>query len=516
MKQRLSLSRQDSLHQLKKEYARDNGLSSLPTDQDFLQLIDDDSRFRSSFKIKPVRSASGIVVISVVTAPHSCPHGTCIYCPGGPTIGTPQSYLGQEPAVSQGIRNGYVAAKQVTERLTALASGGHSIEKAELIILGGTFLNYPRHYQEEFVKGCYDGLNGFESPSLEQAKSYNVNASVRSVGLTIETRPDFCKDEHVDQMLNYGATRVEIGVQALDERIYLRVNRGHTMKDVTEAFQISRDAGFKIAAHMMPGLPGSSPSKDLEDFRRLFGDEQFKPDMLKIYPTLVVPGTALERLYKLGKYSPYSLEDTVNLLVEVKRLVPPWVRIMRIQREISAEEITSGVKAGNLRELVLKAMSQRGYSCNCMRCKEIGLRSNTTNTGLIKSNLKLSRTSYPASNGTEYFLSFEEPKNSALVGFLRLRIPSNRAHRPEIKSARTSVIRELHVYGSALAFGDRDRNAWQHKGLGKALVAEAEKLAAEEFEATKMIVISAVGTRKYYSKLGYQLDGPYMSKALKR
>jgi elongator complex protein 3 len=215
------------------------------------------------------------------------------------------------------------------------------------------------------------------------------------------------------------------------------------MKDVTEAFQISRDAGFKIAAHMMPGLPGSSPSKDLEDFRRLFGDEQFKPDMLKIYPTLVVPGTALERLYKLGKYSPYSLEDTVNLLVEVKRLVPPWVRIMRIQREISAEEITSGVKAGNLRELVLKAMSQRGYSCNCMRCKEIGLRSNTTNTGLIKSNLKLSRTSYPASNGTEYFLSFEEPKNSALVGFLRLRIPSNRAHRPEInfRHPRASCIR---------------------------------------------------------------------------
>jgi len=501
----------ESFLELKKKICSELKLSKLPKNSQILSFLNEESkrRLKDILKVKPVRTASGIAVIGVMAKPYPCPHGTCIYCPGGVSWGTPQSYTGKEPATMRALQFNFDPYLQITSRIKQLTLLGHEVDKAEVIILGGTFLNTPLEYQYEFVKACYDALNGEISFSLEEAKRKNEKAKVRMVGLTIETKPDWCKERHVNLMLNYGVTRVEIGVQALDDEILKFVNRGHNLKDVVEAFRIAKDAGYKIVAHMMPGLPKSNPQKDFEFFEKLFYDERFKPDMIKIYPTLVIEKTGLHKLYLKGEYKPYPLDTMVDLIAKVKKMVPYWVRIMRIQREIPSHEIVDGVKKGNLRELALKKLAEEGLKCRCIRCREIGLnlKDNSIN------NVKLFREDYFASEGKEVFLSFEDEDRKYLIGFLRLRLPSYKAHREEVKDS--AIVRELHVFGDLVPIGDRREKAWQHKGFGKKLMKEAERIAKEEWGVKKLLVISAVGTREYYRKLGYELFGPYMAKDLK-
>lgn len=311
-------------------------LERIPKNHEILSTVsgNDYIKLQKVLLKKPVKTASGVAVIALMPKPYACPHGRCTYCPGGIEFNSPNSYTGNEPSTINAIENQYDPKKQITNKLDKLVAYGHDPSKMELVIVGGTFLFMPKDYQTNFIKSCYDALNGFDSATLEEAKQANEKAQIRNVGFTIETKPDYCKEEHVDMMLDYGVTRIEIGVQSLQESVYKIVNRGHTYSDVVESFQISKDAGYKIVAHMMPGLPTVSPEVDIADFKKLFLDDSLKPDMLKIYPSLVLQHTPMYQDYLQGKYTPYSDEDMIHVLMELKKNIPRWVRIMRVQREI--------------------------------------------------------------------------------------------------------------------------------------------------------------------------------------
>jgi len=483
-------------------------LERIPKNHEILSTVNgaDYAKLQKILLKKPVKTASGVAVIALMPKPYACPHGRCTYCPGGIEFNSPNSYTGNEPSTINAIESQYDPKKQIISKIDKLIAYGHDPTKMELVIVGGTFLFMPSEYQKNFIKSCYDALNGFDSKTLEQAQENNEKADIRNVGFTIETKPDYCKKEHVDLMLDYGVTRVEIGVQSLQESVYKIVNRGHTYSDVTESFQISKDAGYKIVAHMMPGLPTVTPEVDISDFKKLFSDDALKPDMLKIYPSLVLQHTPLYQEYTQGKYIPYSDEDMIRVLIELKKIIPRWVRIMRVQREISPQEIIAGPKSGNLRQIVLERLKKQGASCKCIRCREIGFSSES------QKETTLHREDYTSSGGQEVFLSHAD-SDDRIYGFLRLRKPSPLAHRKEVTD-NTSIVRELHVYGKSLKIGEREDGQIQHSGLGKSLMSEAEKIATEEFDSKKLLVISAVGTREYYRKLGYTLDGPYMAKKL--
>jgi len=437
-------------------------LERFPKNHEILATVsgNDFAKLQKVLLKKPVKTASGVAVIALMPKPYACPHGRCSYCPGGVEFNTPNSYTGKEPSTISAIENLYDPKKQILTKLDKLLAYGHDVSKLELVIVGGTFLFMPQDYQENFIKLCYDALNGFESTTLEEAKTSNEIVDYRNVGFTIETKPDYCKEEHVDSMLRFGITRVEIGVQSLQERVYEIVNRGHNYNDVVESFQISKDAGYKIVAHMMPGLPTMTPEADIADFKKLFEDSDLKPDMLKIYPSLVLENTPLYDDYKNQRYAPYSDHDMIRVLTEVKKRVPKWVRIMRIQREISSSEIIAGPKLGNLRQFVLKNLESEGFSCQCIRCREVGLSKKPSKKG----DLRLDREDYESSGGKEVFLSYVDSDNT-IYGFLRLRHPSEKAHRPEI-SQKTCIVRELHVFGKSLKLGERKEDEIQHSGLG--------------------------------------------------
>ena len=477
-------------------------LPRMPRNHELLAAAGASGRLREALRKKPVKTASGVAVVALMPMPYACPHGRCTYCPGGPELNVPNSYTGREPPSLSAAGSGFDPAAQIRARLGHLVAFGHDTSKTELVIVGGTFLFMPEAYRERFVRSCYDALSGTESATLEEAKRRNETAAVRNVGLTIETKPDYCRRGHVDAMLRYGATRVEIGVQSLRPEAYAAANRGHTYGDVTEAFQASRDAGYKVAAHMMPGLPGATPDGDIADFGRLFGDPDLRPDMLKVYPTLVVRGTPLHAEYEAGRYEPYTVGEAVRVVAEAKKRVPKWVRIMRVQREISREDVVTGPARGNLRQLALERMAREGASCRCIRCREAGPGAGA--------DVSLDRVDYEASGGTEVFLSFEDGEGR-IYGFLRLRRPGPLAHRPEAEGA--CLVRALHVYGRALPLGARDSAQTQHSGLGRRLVREAERVT-REMGARRLLVISAVGARQYYRGLGYSLYGPYMARAL--
>ncbi len=484
-------------------------LERIPRNYEILSLVNesDYDKLRRVLLKKPVKTASGVAVIALMPKPYACPHGRCTYCPGGIEFNTPNSYTGKEPSTLNAIGNEYDPKLQIRSKIDKLIVFGHDISKMEIVIVGGTFLFMPKDYQENFIKSCYDALNGTDSKDLQKAKSNNEHAAIRNVGFTIETKPDYCKREHVDLMLAYGITRIEIGVQSLQERVYKIVNRGHNYNDVIESFQISKDAGYKIVAHMMPGLPTMTPKEDIADFKKLFSDSELRPDMLKIYPSLVIENTPLYKEYKQGRYTPYQDKDMIRVLTEVKKNIPKWVRIMRVQREISPNEIIAGPKSGNLRQIVQQNLLKKGLTCKCIRCREAGLSRRAGGE-----NVKLDRIDYDSSDGKEVFLSYED-KNESIHGFVRLRKPSVNAHRNEIGED-TCIVREIHVYGRSLRLGERKEGEIQHSGLGKNLMQEAEKISSEEFDAKKILVISATGTREYYQKLGYLLYGPYMSKPL--
>jgi elongator complex protein 3 len=457
---------------------------------------------------KFARTISGVTPVAVMTLPLKCP-GQCIYCPT--FSATPQSYTPRSPAVLRARQCNYDAQEQVRLRLRILSEMGHPTDKIELIVMGGTFLAYPEEYQYRFIKDCFDALNGEESATLEEAKQLNERADHRCTGLCIETRPDWCGQEQIERMLDFGTTRVELGVQTLDDAVYRLVRRGHKVEDVIKATRLLREHAFKVHYHWMPGLPGSTPEKDLEMSRQLFSDARFRPDGLKIYPTMVVEGTELEKWYQDGRYQPYPDETMISLVADIKAIIPKYVRISRVLRDIPSSYIVGGLK-DSLRDIAKKRMEQLGTECKCIRCREYGHRAQN---GREIGEPHMTRTDYEASDGREIFLSFEDDKET-LFGLLRMRIqfePVARLVREN--DGNPALVRELHIYGPEVPLKQQNPAAVQHKGLGKALLTEAEKIAREEFQANQMVILSGVGAREYYrSEFGYRLQADYMVKKL--
>jgi len=451
---------------------------------------------------KRMRSLSGVSVITVLTKAYPCP-GNCIYCPS--EVDVPKSYLSNEPAVMRAILNKYDGYDQVKTRLDSLKLQGHPIDKVELIVIGGTFSYLPRDYQEEFIKRCFDALNGLDSRSLAEAKVKNEKAKSRCVGLTLETRPDYIDEEEVKWFRYLGATRVELGVQSLDDKILELNKRGHKIAETKRATQLLKDAGFKICYHLMPNLYGSNLEKDKKLFRKVFSNSDYRPDYIKIYPCMVTKNTPLFTLYKEGKYKSYTNEELIDVISDIKKNTPFWVRIMRTIRDIPATSIESGSITSNLRQVILERSVKEGWQCHCIRCREIG--SKASGSKLKVESIKLFKEEYQASEGKEIFLSYETT-NRKLYSLLRLRLTNNQFLQELIG---TAIIREVHTYGQEIEVGEEGRA--QHVGFGKKLIIEAEKIAQKE-GYNKIAVISGVGVRDYYRKLGYNLDGEYMVKKL--
>jgi elongator complex protein 3 len=464
---------------------------------------------------KATRTISGVTVIATMTKPYPCPQEEpCAYCPGGPKFNVPQSYTGFEPAAMRGSQNQYDPYLQVKSRIEQLTAIGHKVDKIELIIMGGTFPATPCAYQKWFIKRCLDAITNRTSKNLKEAKKNAESSSIHNVGITVETRPDWAKQKHVDQMLDMGVTRVELGVQNPNDKIYRLVGRKHTVNDAIEATRIMKDAGLKIVYHLMPGMPTSNKKKDLTMFKTVFNNPNFRPDMIKIYPCLVLKGTKAFDWHAAGEYDPYATEAAADLIVEIKKIVPPWVRIMRVQRDIPARLIVAGVKRSDLREVVRSRLDAQGLRCRCIRCREVGHRTATAGLKPDPEKVAIQTTTYEASEGKEIFISAEDCENDVLVGYLRLRIPSEKAHRPEIRAKRCSIVRELHVCGPLVPVGKHLNQAWQHKGYGALLLAKAEHLTFENYNLKKILVISALGTKQYYMRFGYKYDRVYVSKTL--
>jgi elongator complex protein 3 len=518
----------DQLVQAKKLVSKHHKLSSLPTNADIIISGNEEEQLlvRDFLRKKPVRTISGVAVIAAMTSPAPCPHGTCVPCPGGPasSFTSPQSYMGQEPSTMRAIQYEYDPYRITAARLEQLKQIGHDIGKAELIIMGGTYSARTLDYQEWYVKRCLEAMNDFFDTqwrenvhtigktfpylTLEDVQKANETAKVRNVGMTFETRPDWAKEDHVDVLLKLGATKVEIGVQSTYDFVLSRMNRGHTVADATEANRVLRDSALKVGFHMMPHLPGMDIEGDVRNFKKLFRDSRFKPDYLKIYPTLVTEGTALQRMWKDGEYEALTDENAVELLAQIKSFLPKWVRLQRIQRDIPAYQILAGTRKSNIRQLARSMLEEHGGSCQCIRCREVG--HNILNGKYPHpDNIKLVVEKYDCCDGVEHFISFEDIQSDILIGFLRLRFPHD-PYRPELHNS--ALVRELHVYGSMVPVGEHAKEyAWQHRGYGAELLAHAEEVA-KDAGFKKISVISGIGVREYYRKQGYILDGVYMSK----
>lgn len=511
------LTRQ-KINRIKNKICGKYSISRIPTNADVLQATTPKERqiLTPFLQKRPVRTVSGVAVVATMTEPHACPHGKCAYCPGGPDLPepVPQSYTGHEPATMRGIQHNFDPYKQVESRLNQLKTIGHSIQKVELIVMGGDWCSKPVEYQEGFVKGCLDAMNSSIGPDFESTKKTNETATVRNVGLTFETRPDLVTDENIDEMLRLGATRVEIGIQTLSNEILELVQRGHTIETSAAATKKLRDAGLKICYHMMPGLPKSTPQLDLDEFATLFEDPQFKPDMLKIYPTIVVKNTKLYEWWKNGEYTPYTNEQIISLVSDAVNNMPEYVRIQRMQRDIPLHQIEAGLSKGNLRELVHQRMKNLGMRNPTIRYREIGHFMMRTKQQIDSEKFQLTRRDYNAANGTEIFLSYENPEQDIIFGFLRLRFPSNQAHRPEINEKSCVIIRELRVYGPVVNIGEKNPDAWQHFGLGEKLLSAAEEIGRDEYGVDRIVVNSGIGVKEYYRKMGFLNLGPYLVKTL--
>jgi elongator complex protein 3 len=442
-------------------------------------------------KTRPIRSLSGIVNVSVLTKPYCCP-GRCLYCPT--EKGIPKSYVSGEPAVERAKKLNFDPYLQVKKRIETLELEGHLTDKVELRIVGGTWSYYPRKYQEWFVKKCFNACNERGETSLNQAQRINEKAEHRIVGLSIETRPDFIDSGEIKWLRKLGVTMVELGVQSIYDDVLKKNLRGHDVKETVSATQLLKDAGFKVLYQMMPNLLGSSPDRDLKMFKTLFSDSRFKPDMLKIYPCALMKEAPLYRWWQRKRYRPYTEKQLINLIRAIKKKIPYYVRIQRITRDIPSPSIITGpAKISNLRQMV-------AGNCQCIRCREVKENYN------LKEKLYLFRQDYSASGGQEIFLSFENKNRVKLYSLLRLRIVEAKPW--------SAIIRELHTYGQLqpLARGSASATSPQHRGLGKNLIKKAEKIAEKEFKIKKITVISGVGVRDYWRKLGYRLENTYMVK----
>ena len=534
------ISTRRDLEVKKRQLCRDLKLSRFMSNADILEYATDEEKelVSDTLKKKPTRTKSGVAIVAVMCHPHKCPHGRCLYCPESDIA--PPSYTGEEPAALRGRMFEYHPYVQCFNRLVQLKKIGHPIDKVELIIMGGTFPSRDLCYQEWFVSQCLKAMTDFglilennaefeinkslirdfekdvvktyppnDYVLIEDIQLVNENSKVRCVGMTFETRPDYCKKDHINRMLNFGGTRVELGVQTLSDELYTKVKRGHTIADVIESNQLLRDSAIKVAMHMMPGL-FVSQKEDLKMFKQLFSDENFKPDMLKIYPCLVTKGSELYDMWQEGTYSPYTDEEAVDLIFEIKKILPKWVRTMRIQRDIPSTLIEAGVQKSNLGELVYNKLDEQNINCQCIRCREIGHKK--TNENYTLDDFKLFSESYTACGGEETFISIEDKNEESIAGFLRFRLPSENIFRPEI-TEKTALIRELHVYGNMIQIGNKNPSIGQHTGFGERLLKEAENLAINN-NKDEIAIISGIGSRNYYRKFGYERKGPYMAKKL--
>jgi len=545
----------DKLAKYKLKLCKKFGKKNIPTDIEiFLQASAEDAKkIRKYVETKPTRTGSGVAVVATMTKPFDCPHGSCIYCPGGmkSSFGdVPKSYTGKEPSTMRGIRNDYDPYRIIFNRLEQYIVLGHNPEKVDQIIMGGTFCSTPEKYQKDYVYYSFKAYNDFsklffkkgkldiekfkeffELPGrvddkkrvdrikkkilkmkgknvkiLEKEQKLNENAAIRCIGLTIETRPDYGMRKHGLKLLEWGVTRIELGVQSVYDDVLEAVKRGHSAKDSIKSISELRDLGFKLNFHVMPGLPGKdgkriSRKKDIENIKEIFEDEDYKPDMLKIYPCMVMPGTKLQ---KNKKFSPLGTKEAVDIIVEGFKYVPEWCRVMRIQRDIPTYATAGGVDKTNLRQYVDKLAKEKGVKIKDIRAREV-------RRDKIKGKPKIVIKKYKANNGKEFFISVEA--DDKIMGFTRLRLVPRSLH-PAI-TQNSSVIRELHVYGTAASIGESGKKKIQHQGVGKSLMKKAEEIAKNNGK-DKMVVISGVGVRDYYRKLGYKKQGPYMVKKLSR
>ncbi|MFA5348831.1 MAG: tRNA uridine(34) 5-carboxymethylaminomethyl modification radical SAM/GNAT enzyme Elp3 [Candidatus Paceibacterota bacterium] len=450
-------------------------------------------------RVKEIRSLSGIVVVSVLTKPYPCP-GKCIFCPTQKNV--PKSYIKEEPAVSRAISLNYHPYKQVQSRIDVLEQNGHPTDKIELRIIGATWSYYPKNYQSWFIKQCFKAANDYggrksKVKTLEKLQKENEKAKHRIIGIMIETRPDYIDSEEIKRLRNYGITMVELGIQSIYDNVLSKNKRGHKVRDAIKATKLLKDAGFKICYQMMPNLLGSSPKKDIEMFKEIFSNADFQPDYLKIYPCALLKEAYLFRYYQRKEYEPYTLKQLLNVLKEIKKNIPYYCRIQRIIRDIPSSYILKGgAKISSIRQNLLKIQQQEGWRCRCIRCREIRSQS-------IREKPRLFKETYPASDGKEIFLSFENKDRTKLFSLLRLRISSNNK----------AIIREVHTYGQLTAIGDKGISA-QHKGLGRKLISFAEEIAKKDFNLKNISVISGVGVRDYYRRQGYSLKNTYMVKRL--
>ncbi|XP_029820742.1 elongator complex protein 3 [Manacus vitellinus] len=489
------------LNKLKTRTSAKYGLSAQPRLVEIIAAVPPQYRrvLVPKLKAKPIRTLS-------------FPFGR--YCPGGPDSDfeySTQSYTGYEPTSMRAIRARYDPYLQTRHRVEQLKQLGHSVDKVEFIVMGGTFMALPEEYRDYFIRNLHDALSGHTSNNVAEAVRYSERSLTKCVGITIETRPDYCLKRHLSDMLSYGCTRLEIGVQSVYEDVARDTNRGHTVKAVCESFHLAKDAGFKVVAHMMPDLPNMGLERDMDQFVEFFENPAFRPDGMKLYPTLVIRGTGLYELWKTGRYKSYPPSTLVDLVARILALVPPWTRVYRVQRDIPMPLVSSGVEHGNLRELALARMKDLGTQCRDVRTREVGIQE--IHHKVRPYQIELIRRDYVANGGWETFLSYEDPEQDILVGLLRLRKCSEESFRPELKGG-VSIVRELHVYGSVVPVSSRDPSKFQHQGFGMLLMEEAERIAKEEHGSWKIAVISGVGTRNYYRKIGYELEGPYMVKRL--
>lgn len=462
---------------------------------------------RERLLVKPTRTLSGVAPVAVMTSPAACPHGKCLPCPGGPNhiFHSPQSYTGEEPAALRARQNEYDPYRQVNARLSQFQMLGHHVDKAELIVMGGTMTAREPEYQTWFVSQCLKAMNEYSGTSstaseMDDIMQENERSSVRCIATTFETRPDWCREEHINRMLDLGVTKVELGFQHTEDDLLVKNKRGHTVADSVAANTFLHDAGIKVGFHVMPNLYGSTVERDKKMFDDLFADSRFRPDFLKIYPTLVTPGAELEELWKSGEYITYDEDTLIDLLAYAKSRLPEYVRLQRIQRDIPAKLIVSGSRHGHIRQMAQNRLERQGGQCHCIRCHEIGRRPSHAEE-------REKTLVYDCCGGKEQFMSVTA--GEALIGFVRLRYPG-RVFREELDSA--ALVRELHVYGSMVPIGELGKgDDRQHRSYGKHLLARAEHTAKEDGYSC-VAIMAGVGVRPYYRRQGYERRGPYMIK----
>lgn len=462
----------------------------------------EDAALLAHIRLKPMRTLSGVSVVTALTKPYPCP-GKCVFCPTD--VRMPKSYLPDEPGAMRALQNDFDPYDQVRSRLDTLIALGHPTDKIEMLVLGGTWSSYKRDYQEEFIKRMFDAINKVKLPTLTEAQRYNETTAHRSVGLAIETRPDHINPEEIAWLRYLGVTKVQLGAQSFDEHILEINKRGHTPEETKCATDLLRAAGFKIVLHWMPNLLGATPQSDRADFAKLWSG--YCPDELKIYPTQLLENAELYLNWQRGEYHPYSTEELVDLLAELKATIPEYCRVNRVIRDIPSTNVVEGNKRTSLRMDVHEVMKSRGQECRCIRCREVRGRE------VDATKLELRDFSYTTDHAEEHFLSFVTPEDR-LTGFLRLSLPTKNSPTtglPDLTGA--GLVREVHVYGQSLEVGEEQQGAAQHIGLGTRLLQAAEDLARRE-DYGRMAIIAAVGTRGYYAARGYALGDTYMVKSL--